>query len=122
LWAEGCEVVQYRLEVGKFGWVFRQQGNCALDYVELVLIEGWFHILDAVDVGQPGDMVKEGWCRPGVDFLVDLEGCAAAVFPGVEYIVGGDGALVFESLDEKGGLCGGAPWAIPRVGSRCIGK
>ena len=33
LWAEGFEVVQYRLEKGKFGWVFRQGGNCALDYV-----------------------------------------------------------------------------------------
>ena len=33
LWAECFEVVQYRLEKGEFGWVFRQRGNCALDYV-----------------------------------------------------------------------------------------
>ena len=25
--------VQYRLEKGEFGWVFRQRGKCALDYV-----------------------------------------------------------------------------------------
>ena len=30
LWAEGFEVVQYRLEKGEFGWVFRQRENCAL--------------------------------------------------------------------------------------------
>jgi hypothetical protein len=33
LWAEDFEVVQYRLEKGEFGWVFRQRGNCALDYI-----------------------------------------------------------------------------------------
>ena len=31
------------------------------DDLELVLCERWFHILDAVYVGQPGDVVKEGW-------------------------------------------------------------
>ena len=51
--------------------------------LELVLIEGRFHVLNAVYVGQPRDMVEEGWCRPGVDFLVDLEGCATADFPGI---------------------------------------
>ena len=29
------------------------------DDLELVLCECWFHILDAVDVGQPRDMVEE---------------------------------------------------------------
>ena len=53
------------------------------DDLELVLSEGRFHVLNAVYVGQPGDMVEEGWCRPGVDFLVDLEGCATADFPGI---------------------------------------
>ena len=33
LWAEGVEVVKYRLEKGEFGWVFRERGNCAFDYV-----------------------------------------------------------------------------------------
>jgi hypothetical protein len=53
---------------------------------------------------------------------VDLEGCVTSGFPGVEYIVGGDGAIGFESFDEKGDRCEGAPWVIPSVGSRCIGK
>ena len=51
------------------------------DDLELVLSEGRFHVLNAVDVGQPRDMFEEGWCRPGGDFLVDLEGCATADFP-----------------------------------------
>ena len=29
------------------------------DDLELVLCERWFHILDAVYVGQPGDVVEE---------------------------------------------------------------
>ena len=102
------------------GWV--EAKELVEDDLELVFIEGWFHVLNAVDVGQPGDMVKEGWRRPGGDFLMDLEGCATSGCPGVEYIVGGDGAVVFESFDEKGDRCGGAPWVIPSVGSRCIGK
>ena len=40
----------------------------AEDDLELVLGEGRLHVLNAVYVGQPGDMVEEGWCRPGVDF------------------------------------------------------
>ena len=40
-------------------------------------------------------MVEEGYCGPVNDFLVDLEGCAAADFPGVEYMVGSDGTVVF---------------------------
>ena len=63
------------------GWVEAEE--LVEDDLELVLIEGWFHLLNAVDVRQPGDMVKEGWCRPGGDFLVDLEGCATADFPGI---------------------------------------
>ena len=53
---------------------------------------------------------------------MDLERCPTADFPGVEYLVGCDGAVVFESFDERGDRCGGAPWVIPSVGSRCIGK
>jgi hypothetical protein len=54
--------------------------------------------------------------------LVGLEGCATLGFPGVEYIAGDDGAVVFESFDEKGDRCGEAPWVISCVGSRCIGE
>jgi hypothetical protein len=39
------------------GWV--EAENLVEDDLKLVLIEGWFHVLDALDVGQPGDMVKE---------------------------------------------------------------
>ena len=63
------------------GWVEAEE--LVEDDLKLVLIEGRFHVLNAVYVGQPRDMVEEGWCRPGVDFLVDLEGCATADFPGI---------------------------------------
>ena len=67
-------------------------------------------------------MVEEGWCRPGGKFLVELECCATVDFSGVEHIVGSEGTVVFESLDEKGDRGGRAPWVIPSVGSRCVGK
>ena len=51
--------------------------------LELAFGEGRLHVFDVVYVGQSRDMVEEGWCRPGVDFLVDLEGCATADFPGI---------------------------------------
>ena len=92
------------------------------DDLELVLCERWFHILDAVYVGQPGDVVEEGWCGPVGDFLVDLECCPTADFPGVEYIVGSDGSVVFERLYEEGKRSGGAPWVVPGGGSRGVGK
>ena len=38
------------------GWVEAEE--LVEDDLELVLIEDWFHVLNAVDVGQPGDMVK----------------------------------------------------------------
>ena len=60
------------------GWV--ESEEFVEDDLELVLCERWFHILDAVYVGQPRIMVEEGWCRPGDDFLVDLEGCPTADF------------------------------------------
>ena len=75
---------------------------------------------NAVYVGQPRDVVEEGWCGPNGDFLVDLEGCTTADCPGVEYIVGGDGTVVFERLDEEGNRGGGAPWVVPGGGSHCI--
>ena len=39
------------------GWIKAEE--FAEDDLELVLCECWFHILDAVDVGQPRDMVEE---------------------------------------------------------------
>ena len=63
------------------GWVDAEE--CVEDDLELALCERWFHILDAVYVGQPRDVVKEGWCGPGDVFLVDLEGCPTADFPSV---------------------------------------
>ena len=53
---------------------------------------------------------------------MDLDGCSTADFPGVEYIFGSDGTVVFEGLDEKGDRSGGAPWVIPGIGPRCIGQ
>ena len=53
---------------------------------------------------------------------MDLDGCSTADVPGVEYIVGSDGTVVFERLDEEGHRGGGAPWVVPGGGSRCIGK
>ena len=73
-------------------------------------------------MGQSGDVVEEGWGGPVSDFLMDLKGCPAADFPGVKYIGGGDGTVVFERLDEEGNCGGGAPWVVSGCGSRCIGK
>jgi hypothetical protein len=102
------------------GWVEAEE---LVEYdSELVFIECRFHVLNAVNVGQPRDMVEEGWCKPGGDFLVDLKGCAPAGFPGLEYIVGSEGSVALECLDEEGECCGGAPWVISRVGFRCVGK
>ena len=60
------------------GWVEAEE--FVENDLELVLCERWFHILDAVYVGQPRDVVEEGWCGPGDDFLVDLEDCPTADF------------------------------------------
>ena len=90
--------------------------------LELVFSECWFHVLNAVYVGQSGDVVEKGWGGPGGDFLVDLECCPTADFPGVEYIVGSDGSVVFERLNEEGKRGGGAPWVVPGGGSRSVGK
>ena len=45
--------------VGKVttGWIEAEE--FVEDDLELVFCERWFHILDAVDVGQPRDMVEE---------------------------------------------------------------
>ena len=39
------------------GWIKAEE--FAEDDLELVLCQRWFHILDAVDVGQPRDVVEE---------------------------------------------------------------
>ena len=63
------------------GWIEAEEFS--KDDLKLVFGECWFHILDAVYVGQSGDVVEEGWCGPVGDFLVDLEGCTTADFPSV---------------------------------------
>ena len=63
------------------GWV--EADEFGEDDLELVFGERWFHILNAVYVGQPRDVVEEGWCGPVGVFLVDLEGCTMADFPSV---------------------------------------
>ena len=63
------------------GWVEAEEFG--EDGLELVFGECWFHIRNAVYVGQPRDVVEEGWCGPVGDFLVDLEGCTTADFPSV---------------------------------------
>ena len=45
------------------GWIEAEE--LLKDDLELVLWEHWFHIVDAVYVGQPRDVVEEGWCGPG---------------------------------------------------------
>ena len=63
------------------GWVKVEE--FVKDNLELVFGERWFHILNTVYVGQPRDVVEEGWCGPVGVFLVDLEGCTAADFRSV---------------------------------------
>ena len=59
--ASKCAVGEVRT-----GWIEAEE--LVKDDLELVLCERWFHILDAVYVGQPRDVVEEGWCGPGDDF------------------------------------------------------
>ena len=47
-----------------------------------------------------GHMVKVGWIWMGTYLLVDLEGCPAAKFPGVEYVCGGNGSKSLQSFDQ----------------------
>ena len=81
------------------GWIEAEE--LVEDDLELVLGERWFHVRSAVYVGQPRDVVEEGWCGPVDDFLVDLEGCTTADFPSVEYIVGSDGTVIFSVLTRR---------------------
>ena len=81
--------------------------------LELIICEGGFHKFDAVDVWQARDVVKERWGGPAAYFLMYLEGCSAAEFPGIQYECSGDGTIAFESLGEEGGCLWGAPWVVP---------
>jgi hypothetical protein len=92
------------------------------DGLVLVLSEDRFHVFNVFYVGKSRDMVEEEWCGPVGNVSVNLESRATADFPGVEIIVGSDGTVIFESLDKEGVRCGGAPWVVPGVSSRCICK
>ena len=54
-------------------------------------------------------MIKVGWIGMGTYLLVDLEGCPAAKFPGVEYICGCNACRVLVSresaADDRQGFC-----------------
>ena len=67
---------------------------------ELVLRECGLHEFDAFDMWKAGHMVKVGWIGMGAYLLVDLEGCPAAKFPGVEYVCGGNGAKSLQSFGQ----------------------
>ena len=66
--------------------------------LELAIGETGFHVLDAFDMWKAGHMVKVGWIWMCTYLLVDLEGCSAAKFPGVEDIRGGNGAKALQSF------------------------
>ena len=68
--------------VGKVraGWIEAEE--FVEDDLELAFSESRLHEFDAVNVWQVGNVVKERWCGPSGDFLIDLEGCPAAEFPG----------------------------------------
>ena len=69
--------------VGKVwaGWVEAEE--IVEDDEELAFSKSRLHEFDAVNVWQARDVVKERWCGPTAYFLMDLEGCSAAEFPGV---------------------------------------
>ena len=52
------------------------------------------------DMWKAGHMVKVGWIWMGTYLFVDLEGCPAAKFPGVEYICGGNGCKALQSFGQ----------------------
>ena len=58
------------------GWVEAEE--FVEDDLELVLSEGGLHVFVAVDVGEAGNMIEEGWRGPASDFLMNLKGCSAA--------------------------------------------
>ena len=51
-------------------------------------------------VRKAGHMVKVGWIGMGTYLLVDLEGCPAAKFPGVEYVCCGNGSKSLQSFGQ----------------------
>ena len=67
-------------------------------------------------------MVKEEWRGPAADSLMNLDGCSAAKFSGIEYVCCGDGTVASEDLGEKGNRRGGTPWIVPGVGSCCVSE
>ena len=87
------------------------------DDLELIIGESRFHEFDAVDVWQARDVVEKRWCGPAADFLMDLEGCSAAKFPGIQYECSGDGTIAFEGFGEEGDCLWGVPWVVPCISS-----
>ena len=58
----------------------------------------------------------------GADLLMDLKGCSAAEFPGVEDVVSGDCAKALKSFYQKGDRTGGSPGVLTGVGSSGVCK
>jgi len=106
-----------KCSVGKIwaGWV--ETEKFVEDDLELIIGESGFHEFDAVDVWQARDVVKERWCGPAADFLMYLEGCSAAEFPGIQYECSGDGTIAFEGFGEEGDCLWGAPRVVPCISS-----
>ena len=106
-----------KCSVGKIrtGWV--EAEKFVEDDLKLVIDESGFHEFDAVDVWQARDVVKERWCGPAADFLMYLEGCSAAEFPGIQYECSGDGTIAFEGFGEEGDCLWGAPWVVLYISS-----
>jgi hypothetical protein len=63
-----------------------------------------------------GHMVEVEWIWMCTYLLVDLEGCSAATFPGVEDIRGGDGAKTLQSFSRQRECGGGSPGILSGVG------
>jgi hypothetical protein len=97
------------------GWV--ESEKFIEDDLELGICESGFHEFDAVDVWQARDVVEEGWCGPAADYFMDLEGCSAAEFPGIQYECSGDGTIAFEDFGEERDCLWEAPWVVPCISS-----
>ena len=71
--ATKCAVGKVRV-----GWVEAEE--FVKDDLELSVGKRRLHEFDAVYVWQAGDVVKERWCGPTADFLMNLRGCSGRSF------------------------------------------